>query len=179
MTKRGQGRGNLIEAAQAEFEEHGYDGTNSNAIAKRAGYAPQTFYRHFADKRAIFLAVYQQWAAVEGRDVSVAGTPEAIATALVHHHRTHRVFRQSLRALTVSDAEVSKARARARLDQVAILATRLGHSDTAQLLAGILQIERLCDALVDGEFEACGISEDRARDELVRAIRHLFSDRTQ
>jgi hypothetical protein len=47
------------------------------------------------------------------------------------------------------------------------------------LLAGILQIERLCDALVDGEFEACGISEDRARDELVRAIRHLFSDRTQ
>ena len=88
------------------------------------------------------------------------------------------MFRQSLRALTVSDAEVSKARARARLDQVATLATRLGHSDTAQLLAGILQIERLCDALVDGEFDACGISEDRVRDELVRAIRHLFSDKT-
>jgi AcrR family transcriptional regulator len=83
MTKRGQGRGKLIEAAQAEFEEHGYDNTNSNAIAKRAGYAPQTFYRHFEDKRAIFLAVYQQWSAVEVRDVSVAGTPEAIAAALV------------------------------------------------------------------------------------------------
>jgi hypothetical protein len=46
------------------------------------------------------------------------------------------------------------------------------------LLAGILQIERLCDALVDGEFATCGISEERVRDELVRAIRHLFSDRT-
>ena len=178
MIKRGQGRGKLIEAAQAEFEEHGYDGTNSNAIAKRAGYAPQTFYRHFEDKRAIFLAVYQQWSAVEVRDVSVAGTPEAIAAALVHHHRTHRVFRQSLRALTVSDGEVSKARASSRLDQVATLAARIGHADTAQLLAGILQIERLCDALVDGEFATCGINEERVRDELVRAIRHLFSDRT-
>jgi AcrR family transcriptional regulator len=179
MTKRGQGREKLIGAAQLEFEEHGYDGTNSNAIAKRAGYAPQTFYRHFDDKRAIFLAVYKQWAAVEARDVSVAGTPEAIADALVRHHQTHRVFRQSLRALTVSDAEVSEARASARLEQVAAVATRLGHSDAAQLLAGILQIERLCDALADGEFAACGISEDRVRDELMRAIRHLFSERTR
>ena len=89
------------------------------------------------------------------------------------------LLKQAWDSFRQPDAEVSKARARARLDQVATLAKRLGHSDTAQLLAGILQIERLCDALVDGEFEACGISEDRVRDELVRAIRHLFSDRTQ
>jgi AcrR family transcriptional regulator len=174
MKKRGQGREKLIEAAQLEFEEHGFDGTNSNAIAKRAGYAPQTFYRHFDDKRAIFLAVYNQWAAAEVRDVSVAGTPEAIADALIRHHRTHRVFRRSLRALTVSDPEVGKARANARIDQMKAITKQLGKPGTAPLLAGILKIERLCDAIADGEFTACGIDEDSARDQLLTEVRRLF-----
>jgi AcrR family transcriptional regulator len=57
LKKRGDGRSVLIAAARLEFEEFGFEGTNSNAIARRAGYAPQTFYRHFEDKREIFLAV--------------------------------------------------------------------------------------------------------------------------
>jgi AcrR family transcriptional regulator len=177
MKKRGQGRENLLEAAQSEFEEHGYDGTNSNAIAKRAGYAPQTFYRHFDDKRAIFLAVYHQWAAAEVHDVSVAGTPEAITDALIRHHRTHKMFRRSLRALTVSDPAIGGARANARLDQMAALTKQLGILANPQSFGSILKIERLCDAIADGEFTACGISDDSARHELLIEVKQLFQAR--
>jgi AcrR family transcriptional regulator len=54
-------RARLVDAAEAEFNAHGFDGTDTNRIARRAGYAPQTFYRHFADKTAVFLAVYDRW----------------------------------------------------------------------------------------------------------------------
>jgi AcrR family transcriptional regulator len=39
----------LIAAAAAEFNEFGFSGTDTNRIARRAGYAPQTFYRWFKD----------------------------------------------------------------------------------------------------------------------------------
>src|ERR1700761_8551817 len=51
----------LIEAAAREFAECGFEGTDTNKIARRAGFAPQTLYRWFDDKTAIFLAVYSKW----------------------------------------------------------------------------------------------------------------------
>ena len=54
-------RESLIGAAGAEFRERGFSGTDSNKIARRAGFAPQTFYRWFTDKTEIFLAVYRAW----------------------------------------------------------------------------------------------------------------------
>lgn len=174
MKKRGQGREALIEAARLEFEDHGFEGTNSNVIARRAGYAPQTFYRHFEDKRAVFLAVYQAWATAEARDLSVADSAEAVADALIRHHKTHRVFRQSLRALTVSDPEVGQARASARQAQMLALAARTGLTHPARCLTAIFNIERVSDAIADGEFQACGVSEERAREELIAVISNLF-----
>src|SRR5580698_765738 len=51
----------LLDAAEALFNAHGFEGTDTNRIARAAGFAPQTFYRHFEDKRAVFLAVYERW----------------------------------------------------------------------------------------------------------------------
>lgn len=175
MKKRGQGREKLIQAAHFEFEELGYDGTNTNAIAKRAGYAPQTFYRHFLDKKAIFLAVYQDWAVAEIHDILGAQTLEAAVDAILAHHKTHAVFRRSLRMLTVSDPEIGQARAVSRQAQIAALEFHFRHSNQGQSLATIFQIERLCDALVDGEFLACGIDDDSARQAIVDAVRELVS----
>jgi AcrR family transcriptional regulator len=178
MKRRGQGREKLIEAAQLEFEEHGFDGTNSNAIARRAGYAPQTFYRHFDDKRAVFVAVYHRWAADELGDLSAAQTPEAMTDALIRRHRMHRVFRQSLRLLTVTDREVGNARAHARLEQMAAVGERLSNADPTAVLAGILKIERLSDAIADGEFAACGVDEADARTAVLAEVRGLIALRT-
>jgi AcrR family transcriptional regulator len=166
LLPRGQGRANLLAAAALDFEERGYEGTHSNRIAARAGYAPQTFYRHFPDKLAIFLAVYADWT-----DSGIAALPElrdaqAAAQALVAHHRTARVFRRSLRTLTATEPRVAEARARARRREAAALASALPAFRARpgpDRLATLLILERLADAIADGEFEALGIDQDQAR----------------
>ena len=55
----------LIEAAARIFNSAGYHSTDSNRIAREAGYAPGTFYVHFPDKLAIFLEVYESWVSAE------------------------------------------------------------------------------------------------------------------
>jgi AcrR family transcriptional regulator len=176
MKKRGDGRERLIESAKLEFGEFGFEGTNTNAIAKRAGYAPQAFYRHFENKTAIFLAVYQEWANTEMRDALLAKTEGKIADVLIHHHKEFRLFRHSLRYLTVSDSGIGKARAQARLRQMDALAQKISIHDTAFLLATILKIERLCDAIVDGEFEACGIDDEAAFQQLILLLSDLHAE---
>ena len=179
MRKRGDGRQALIDAALLEFEESGFDRTNSNAIARRAGYAPQTFYRHFEDKLDIFLAAYQSWADAEARDAAAAGSASAVAEAFVMHHRKHRVFRRSLRALTVSDPRVGAARAAMRRSQLRAIADKnpaFGKRGEAGQLATLLTIERLCDAIADGEFAACGVSDDAAMVELLNIVGRFGDD---
>ena len=58
-------RDSLVATAVKVFNEVGYLGTDSNALARSAGYSPGTFYRHFPDKRAIFVAAYDEWAREE------------------------------------------------------------------------------------------------------------------
>ena len=59
----------LLGAAEAEFNATGFHGTDSNRIARRAGYAPQTFYRHFTDKTDAFVAVYERWWKAESAEI--------------------------------------------------------------------------------------------------------------
>jgi len=47
----------LVSAADALFEERGYDRTGSPDIAARAGVSVGTFYRYFDDKKTIYLEV--------------------------------------------------------------------------------------------------------------------------
>jgi AcrR family transcriptional regulator len=163
---RGAGREALLDAAILEFEEQGYEGTNSNRIAARAGYAPQTFYRHFPDKLAIFLAVYADWSDSGIAAIPVVANPAGAAQAILDHHKAARVFRRSLRALTATEPRVAEARARARRRQVAALAAaspRFRATPAPSRFAALLVLERLADALADGEFEQMGLTEDQAR----------------
>src|SRR5262249_38613822 len=76
-------RERLITAAARVFNSAGYHGTDSNRLARAAGYAPATFYKHFPDKRAIFLATYEAWVTAEWaeveREVQAARTPAEAA----------------------------------------------------------------------------------------------------
>ena len=176
---RGEGHSALVVAARLEFEEQGYAGTNTNAIARRAGYAPQTFYRHFPDKRAIFIAIYDRWASEEERALANATSAEDIASALIAHHKRHRIFRRSLRLLTVEDDEVGCARARVRLAQIAAMRTRsaaFALLNFADQVATLLIIERICDAAADGELERLGVDETETKGLVVQIIDKLFED---
>ncbi len=174
--RRGEGRRALLEAARTEFEELGYTGTNSNTIARRAGFAPQTFYRHFKDKLAIFLEVYAAWVAEEGVALAGATSARAFAEAIIAHHVKHKVFRRSLRALTVEDPAVGAARAAARLTQIEALARnsqKFAARSFADQCAALLTIERLCDAVADGDYDALGVAPAEAKATVIRAIRQV------
>jgi AcrR family transcriptional regulator len=54
--RRLQSRRRLLDAARELFVAHGYDRTRLQDIARAAGVATGTFYLHFRDKEAAFLA---------------------------------------------------------------------------------------------------------------------------
>lgn len=167
-------RAALIEAARLEFEEAGFDSTQSNRIAARAGYAPQTFYRHFTDKIDILLAVYARWVEEEYDALDAAKSTQEVARELLRHHRSSLRLRRALRALTVADERVRAARARSRLDQIQRLRRRLprlGSVSEARLARSLFVIERIADACAEGEFADLEISRDAAERQLMECLR--------
>jgi AcrR family transcriptional regulator len=58
--RKAQTRRQLLDAARARFVAHGYDATRPQDIAREADVAAGTFYLHFADKRAAFLAFTEE-----------------------------------------------------------------------------------------------------------------------
>lgn len=55
--KRGEGKERIEQAALALFAERGFDGATTSAIAKRAGVAEGTIFRHFKTKKALLLGL--------------------------------------------------------------------------------------------------------------------------
>ena len=166
-------RAALIAAARLEFEESGFDSTQSNKIARRAGFAPQTFYRHFADKIEILLAVYERWMIEEQEALDAARGLRQVARTLLAHHRGSLKFRRTLRALTVTDERVRAARAKSRLAQIERLKKLLPHLAEvadARLVRGLLVIERIADACSEGEFLDLQVSAEAAEAQLMTCL---------
>lgn len=66
----------LLDAATRRFAETGFDGVNSNQIAREAGVGVGTFYNHFRDKLEVHQAVVlDTLEALRGRIASSAGRP--------------------------------------------------------------------------------------------------------
>lgn len=170
-------RAALIEAAWREFEEVGYDDTNTNKIAARADFAPQTFYRHFEDKAAIFLAVYDLWVERESAALGAVRDAGEAAKVAIRHHRGSRNFRRALRLLSLTDPRIRAARAASRKAQIAGLRTRLKHLSglhDAELAARLLLVERLSDACAEGELTDLGIPAATAEEQLANLLRTVF-----
>jgi AcrR family transcriptional regulator len=176
MTAAPSTRERLVAAASAEFGERGFGGTDSNRIARRAGFAPQTFYRWFKDKTAIFLAVYRAWEEAEydavGALLAGGGDDAAIAAAVVAHHRAYLIFRRSLRALSVGDDEVRRARAETRLRQVEQIRLWAGAAAPSReaIAVNLFEMERLADAIAEGELVDMGLSDTATLERLAQAI---------
>jgi AcrR family transcriptional regulator len=169
----------LVEAAARIFNSDGYHGTDSNRIAREAGYAPGTFYVHFADKLAIFLAVYENWVSTEWSSIEAilksSGSARAIrgrlSRAVLEHHREWRTFRASLRALSATDDRVHSARVASRDRQIETMSRLIRGRNTpvpsrARMLAQLLIAEALCDAVAEGDAKSLGIREE----EIVRLL---------
>lgn len=170
-------RAALLEAAALEFNQAGFDATNTNAIAARAGFAPQTFYRHFKDKTDIFVAVYEYWVAEEMTELDGVRDAVAAARAVVRRHRRSLRMRRALRALSVGDTRVRRARAASRAAQIKRLQSRLAHLrgvPRSRLAASLLTIERIADAIAEAEFDDLDIDKNEALAELARVLRQTL-----
>ena len=169
----------LLEAAALEFNAHGYGGTDTNKIARRAGFAPQTFYRWFTDKLVVFIKIYERW---QGEELGLIepllaenASDARVAEAIIAHHRAYLVFRRSLRQLAVESEAVRIARARSRQNQIAYLKTaNLGYGlDDSAIVAILFQMERLADALAEGEFSDIGVDSTGGEAALARLVQDL------
>jgi AcrR family transcriptional regulator len=170
-------RAAFVRAAWQEFEERGFEATQSNRIARRAGYAPQTFYRHFTGKVDILLAVYADWIADEHRDLAAAVDSRETARVLLRHHRATLKFRRMMRTLAVTEERVRAARARTRLLHIAYLRKNLPHAadiSDADLARSLLVLERVADACVEGEFADLRISPEDAEEHLSACLEREF-----
>ncbi len=163
-------RAQLLKTALEEFMSRGYEGTGTNRIAKQAGFAPQTFYRHFQSKLEIFIAVYRQW--VERRLYLVVEQEdlEEVAHGLIEEHQKMRLFRRSLKHLAVVDETVRQERARQRSSQL-----RHFLGDEAPLedaIYWLLSLERWLDAFVEGELRDLGVGDTEAKGKLYALLKN-------
>lgn len=169
----------LLEAATAEFNEHGFGGTDTNRIARRAGFAPQTFYRWFEDKLDVFIKIYDRWRRDElatlSRLLAENASDARLAQAVIAHHKAYVIFRRSLRLLSVENAAVRVARAESRLSQIAFIRKMNANPgrDDASLAVVLFQTERLADAVAEGEFQDMGLDKRAGERALTRLIRDL------
>jgi AcrR family transcriptional regulator len=174
-------RARLLAAASREFNTKGYFGTDTNRIARRAGFAPQTFYRHFPDKIAAFLAVYDAWWQDEFGALTDAlarpASAAAVARIAIAFHTDWRVFRRSLRHLAIVEPRVRKARAAARREQIARQRARSGiRRSDARMLGALLAAERLCDAVADGELDDLKLGRAAQEKLVIAAMKPLMAD---
>jgi AcrR family transcriptional regulator len=167
----------LVAAAAREFNQHGFDGTDTNKIARRAGFAPQTFYRWFRDKTAIFVAVFRAWEDEEQQVIGALMAKRAAMTTLVDaiiaHTRAYRIFRRSLRQLALENDTVRQARAeflRRRIEQTRRWAGPEARPE-AEIATLVLQMDRLFDAIAEGELAEIGVDEKTAREAIIELLR--------
>ena len=176
-----QTRERLIAAAAKLFNRDGYHGTDSNRIAHEAGYSTGVFYKHFKDKREIFLAAYETWVASEWKTVeaelAAGGTAEAIARRLVASailfHTRWRGLRVSLHQLVFTDTEVRRfyrAQRRRQLDIMARLRASIGKRPRRREDDAIhlYMTERTYDALAHGETRELGLDRKAVIEALVK-----------
>jgi AcrR family transcriptional regulator len=185
-----QTRARLTRTAADVFNRVPYWEADTNAIAKEAGYSTGTFYRHFKDKREIFIAAYrefvaEEWANIENT-VQIGQTPgesiDRAADALIEHHRRWRVFRGNVRALITYDEELRELTYALRRDQlrkIGFLRMRQGQQDARTLESDAvhaMMFERVCDAIADGEFTSIGCSLEAAQHEFRTQMRKYLLD---
>jgi AcrR family transcriptional regulator len=181
-------RDRLVAAAAQLFNRVGYRGADSNQIARAAGYSTGVFYKHFTDKREIFLAAYETWVASEWKAVenqlSLGGTAEQTARRLValtvEFHARWKGLRASLLELVFIDPKVRRFyrdQRRRQLDLMAKIRRKRGtpvrrrEDDAIHLYT----MERTGDAIAQGELQDLRLNRKVVLAALVKKVADILA----
>jgi AcrR family transcriptional regulator len=178
----------LIAAAARIFNEAGYFATDTNAIAREAGYAPASFYKHFEDKTAILLAVYENYVRLEWEGLRAAmGNEIALRTRLrralafiVEFHGEWSVFRTGIRAVAQIEPAVALALKASRARQLELLAGVAGvpvQKHRAALMLVLSIVERLAETVLEGESAQPSVKRETMLEQAERALLTLLDQR--
>ncbi len=142
--RKAQTRRQLLDAARSLFVANGYDATRPQDIARAADVAAGTFYLHFEDKRAAFLAFTEE-AAVE--------LMESVRTRAAHARSFADRLMRSLEAI-VAYSEAHPGVLAAAFADAAVLAAGgpAGVSLRERLAQSLAQALR--DGMLRGELRA-------------------------
>jgi AcrR family transcriptional regulator len=175
-------RSRLIAAAAQLFNRVGFYGTDSNRIAQEAGYSTGVFYKHFKDKREVFLAAYEQWSIAEWNEVTAilarGGSDREIARELVllfiEFHTRWRGLLASLRQLVFTDPTVRRFHRRQRKRQLDWMANlrarrRASRRTREQDIVYLYTTERTFDAIAQDELRALGLNRNLVIDAMVES----------
>ncbi|MBC7397280.1 MAG: TetR/AcrR family transcriptional regulator [Bdellovibrionales bacterium] len=175
-------------AARKEFNAAGYFATDTNKIARSAGYSAGTFYRHFKDKLELFIEVYRDWHWDQMQEIERAlllgGTVDEMsirmADIILQFYSHWKTFRASARVLALSEPRASQFKSSRRAELVeSINATRSRLNfpmlPIKDLVTFLIFIERLADAIIDGEYAQFGLGEEVAKEELKHLIRNFLA----
>lgn len=172
----------LVETAAEIFNEVGYYGTDTNKIARAAGFAPATFYKHFENKLEIFLACYPavvvpDFERLEGglrSGSSAEATARSAVLAIIEHHRKWLGCYQSLRALALLDpaAAVAYAERKKNATQVLKRLFRAVGAEVGDEEAFVAQhlVSNVADAIVEGLVERLDLDAERVVDVVMRML---------
>jgi AcrR family transcriptional regulator len=172
-------RRQLKMAAQHEFNSVGYFFTDTNKIARAAGYAPGSFYRHFKDKVEVFIEVYRDWHleqmnAIE-KTLHEEGDKETLSARLTFviltFYTKWKTFRASARVLAISEERVRTFKKDRRVEIVhAIIGLRkklnFAPKQVHEVVTFLIELEHLCDAIADGEYQQFDIPVEVSAHEL-------------
>lgn len=178
-------RSALVAAAAGLFTDPGYFATDTNAIARAAGYAPASFYKHFSDKTEVLLAVYadyvaQEWMGLQNALSQPGNTRERLRSALAFilgFHQAWSALRTGIRAVARIEPTVAKALKSSREAQVELLsaATGLpvdGHKADLLVILGI--VEKLAETASDAESGTPPVSTEEVLAATERALLPLL-----
>ena len=164
----------LLVAARAEFAANGYHGTDTNRIARAAGLAPATFYRHFTDKADVFRVVFHEWVTedwersqeVLSKGNGPAQTAAEIVRRTLDFYRDARGLRASLRALVYQEPAIRRAYIEEGKRQLGIARGRHAARGLSELsieehFVVLCLAERVLDAVALDEGKELGLDEAR------------------
>ena len=124
----------IVEAAGRLFGERGYEGTRLDAIAAAAGVTKPVLYRHFADKRALYLALLERHRADLGSfagaipaEGSVEARLRAVLDVWLDYVQAHSYAWRMLFRDTGGGPEVRDVRVEVHAEARAVLAAMIRH----------------------------------------------------
>ncbi len=173
-------RANLLDAAFAEFAEHGIAGARVDRVAERAGCNKSLIYTHFGSKDGLFKAVFEGLvdAMVEGTPLDADDLPGYAASLSDRYRQQPEVVRLTLWNALEGDASLVPERVeeanRAKVAAIRAAQRRGVVSDelpASDLLRVVLTLSSL--AAVDPEYPGpiTDAQYRRRRASIVAAVR--------